>query len=317
MNKAYSSNILKSKAFRYVLSDFSSWLSVLGYSSSTVYQLPLLVKEFLEFLESIHKNELSAINQKHIEYYYRNILQKREHKRIPGKGLSNAHLNKHQHALRLLTDYLRKNGKSLILSPRILRESTESKDIQIITKEEMMHLFRLTEVHPPYKMPYSIELRDKALLSVLYSCGLRLNEAYCLNASDINLFTKILHVKHAKGNKERYVPFTESTKSIFQKYLFDARPYLAKSKEEAFFVSIRSGRMSKSNFSKRLEELQRRSDHPSFKQKVLHPHLLRHSIATHLLEAGMNLQDIADFLGHSSLDSTQIYTHLIQKKHEL
>jgi integrase/recombinase XerD len=98
----------------------------------------------------------------------------------------------------------------------------------------------------------------------------------------------------------------------FSNYLYEARPCLLPRKEmQAFFVTERSRqRMQGESLYVRVKQLQQKSDHAALKAKTIGLHTLRHSIATHLLEAGMKLQDISTFLGHKSLDSTQIYTHI-------
>ena len=101
--------------------------------------------------------------------------------------------------------------------------------------------------------------------------------------------------------------------NYLQDYVFDYRPTLNKDKrEEAFFISSRSKRMDAQSIALRLKLLQHRSNNIELQQKNIRLHVLRHSIATHLLQNGMSLEKISRFLGHSSLESTQIYTHLVE-----
>lgn len=312
--KETQTNILKTKAFIFLLQEFKTWLMTLGYSQSSVYNMPILAKEYLLYLESESKLTIDDINKSSLEHYYRNHLQTREHKRSPGKGISNSHLNKHQQALNLLCSYLRKNGRLLILAPNIRNEVYELNDINPISTDDIQHLFDLTEDHKDTKLDYHLELRDKAMLSLFYSCGLRRNEAQSLNLYDVNLTKQFIHVRHAKGNKERYVPFTKETKLHFQNYIYDSRPKLIKGKHDAFLTGERGLRFQGQSMAKRLEVIQSRSYKTEFKERNIHPHLLRHSIATHLLQKGMAIEDISRFLGHSSLESTQRYTHIINPK---
>ena len=305
------SNILKSSSFIYVLQDFKIWLQTLGYAETTVYKLPLLIKEYLVYLESNNTTTLQDIDTQSIQNYYYKQLQSRNNKNHKTKGLSNAHLNKHLQALHRFCDYLRKTGKQTLSSLEIRNELNTTKEKEILSVDDIKHLFTLTEKHKQDIKNRIFELRDKAMLSLFYNCGLRRNEVYHLNVHDIYFSKSYIHVRHGKNNKERFVPFTRESKIHFQIYLYDARPKLAKTGQQAFLLSERKKRMEAQSMLVRLKILQNRSNNRDFKSKDLHPHLLRHSIATHLLDKGMDIEDISRFLGHSSLDSTERYTHIL------
>jgi len=146
---------------------------------------------------------------------------------------------------------------------------------------------------------------------------LRRNEGYHLNLSDINFDRRILRVRKGKNYKERLVPFNKTNSNYLQEYVYDWRPIIVKDKkDDAFFISQRGVRMDTQSMALRLKLLQQRTDDITLQQKNVRLHVLRHSIATHLLQNGMELEMIARFLGHSSLESTQIYTHLVQKDDE-
>jgi len=155
-------------------------------------------------------------------------------------------------------------------------------------------------------------MRDRAMLTAFYSCGLRRNEAYHLDMGDIVLEKSILHVRKAKGYKERIVPITKQGLQHLENYLYDARPYFCSDKNEAFFVTHYGKRLGGQQMLLRLKALVQSSGNATLQQKGIHLHTLRHSIATHLLQNGMRLERIKDFLGHSSLESTQIYTHFLE-----
>ena len=156
-----------------------------------------------------------------------------------------------------------------------------------------------------------IGLRDKAVLSVFYGCGLRRNEGVNLNVDDIYFDEKLLHVRKGKGNKERLVPLNEAVLKHLELYVYDGRPELANKNETALLIGKKSARLMGNGCYRRLKSLQQKSESITLKQKEISLHTLRHSIATHLLQAGMSLESIAEFLGHSSLESTQIYTHVL------
>jgi integrase/recombinase XerD len=237
-----------------------------------------------------------------------------------GGGLSNAYLNKHLQALYKFTDYLRQSGRIILPYLNIDWESSEITQIETLTITEIKELYKLTESYhhniSRYNPKYLFEAiasRDKAILTVFYGCGLRRNEGYHLDIGDIYWERSILHVRKGKGYKERFVPLNNTNLNYLQDYVFDYRPTLNKDKrEEAFFISSRSKRMDAQSIALRLKLLQHRSNNIELQQKNIRLHVLRHSIATHLLQNGMSLEKISRFLGHSSLESTQIYTHLVE-----
>jgi len=148
------------------------------------------------------------------------------------------------------------------------------------------------------------------MLAVFYGCGLRRNEGVQLDISDINFDRSMLHVRKGKNYKERLVPISKASLKHLQEYIYDYRPQLSQSKIEAVFLSQRGFRISGQSLLLRLKSLQLLSGNLDLQSKEIGLHTLRHSIATHLLSAGMKMESISRFLGHSSLESTQIYTHL-------
>jgi site-specific recombinase XerD len=139
----------------------------------------------------------------------------------------------------------------------------------------------------------ALALRNRALLELLYSAGLRSAEVVGLDLADVDFEREALHV-HGKGGKERVIPLGEEAAHRLTCYLQDGRPVLARGAVDALFLSARG----------------RRLDTSSVRRLVRHPHRLRHAFATHLLEGGADLRTIQELLGHSSLSTTQIYSHV-------
>lgn len=128
----------------------------------------------------------------------------------------------------------------------------------------------------------------------------------------------MLHVRKGKNYKERFVPISKTSLKYLKDYIYDHRPELLKDgnpsrgASDALFISYNHcGRMQGQSLSVRLKRLIVQTDNPELIDKEVGLHTLRHSIATHLLAAGMQLESISRFLGHGSLESTQIYTHLL------
>jgi len=138
-----------------------------------------------------------------------------------------------------------------------------------------------------------LALRNRALLELVYSCGLRSAEAVGLDLGDVDFEQESVHVL-GKGGKERVVPLGEEAAYAVALYLRDGRPALARGAENALFLSVRG----------------RRLDTSVLRRLVRNPHRLRHAYATHLLEGGADLRTIQELLGHASLSTTQIYSHV-------
>ncbi|HSB39148.1 MAG TPA: tyrosine-type recombinase/integrase [Gaiellaceae bacterium] len=138
-----------------------------------------------------------------------------------------------------------------------------------------------------------LALRNRALVELVYSAGLRSQEAVDLDLADVDFEQELVHVR-GKGGKERVVPLGEEASHLLGRYLRDARPDLAREAENALFLSARG----------------RRLDTSTLRRLLPHPHRLRHAFATHLLEGGADLRTIQELLGHSSLSTTQMYSHV-------
>ena len=129
----------------------------------------------------------------------------------------------------------------------------------------------------------------------------------------MNFDKQILHVRKGKNYKERFVPFNKTNSQILQEYIYDHRTYFINARQtNALFMSTQGHRLQSQSLGLRLKLLIQKTDDIELHQQDVSLHTLRHSIATHLLSAGMPLENISKFLGHSSLESTQIYTHLIE-----
>jgi site-specific recombinase XerD len=142
-----------------------------------------------------------------------------------------------------------------------------------------------------------LALRNRALLELLYSAGLRSGEAVSLDLADVDFEQEQVCIL-GKGGKERVVPLGEEAAHWLARYLREARTQLASGAENALFVSARG----------------RRLDTSTLRRIVAHPHRLRHAFATHLLEGGADLRTIQELLGHSSLSTTQVYSHVDAKR---
>jgi integrase/recombinase XerC len=140
----------------------------------------------------------------------------------------------------------------------------------------------------------ALALRNRALLELVYSAGLRSAEAVGLDLGDVDFEQEHVHVRSGKGAKDRVVPLGEEAGYWVARYLREARPQLARGAQNALFISVRGQRL----------------DTSALRRLLRNPHRLRHAFATHLLEGGADMRVIQELLGHSSLSTTQLYSHV-------
>lgn len=289
---------LQSAEYILLLQSFTEWLGLLGYSPLSIPTHTTSLKDFLQYQEATGKlllEQLTATDASHFIEHLQNKTGERTH-----KPLSNNHINKYIQSLKLFSRYIRETGRSNVGFTLQRMEEEKNKPVWL-TKQEMQLLY---EAIPETLLG----IRDKAMLAIYYGCGLRLNEGASLELNDIDTTKKVLHVRKGKHYKERFVPVAEKNFEEIMLYLDYARPQLLQEiKTTALFVDANKGRaMQKQSLYVRIKKLVKKA---GIKKKV-GTHTLRHSIATHLLQSGMKLERIQQFLGHADLDSTQIYTHL-------
>lgn len=155
----------------------------------------------------------------------------------------------------------------------------------------------------------NLEIRNRLIFELLYSTGIRISEAVSIKLNEINYNLNVVLI-HGKGGKDRYVPYNQHFKEILELYLNTARPQILKKKNNDFLILNSNGEPLTSRgleyiFNGVLTKIG---------QSGLHPHMLRHSLATHLLDNGADLRIVQELLGHSSINTTQIYTHVSIKK---
>ena len=312
--------------YKYLLKSYAEYLQVLGYADNTVKRYPLHVRELLHWLEQKNIRQITMVESSHIHDFVI-YLKRRPNQRTEGAALSSSNINNIISAMNLFIRFLNSTGKYLVETTGEWAEKDVAERI-ILTVAEIKQLYEASFL-AGRQNTLAMGQRDRAIIAVFYGCGLRRSEGGRLNLTDIDLQRRLLFVRKGKGNKQRYVP-------IATKHLQDIKDYLQQGREwflyhhgncetwsnkrhgtslikkqnaddSAFFISVFGERMY--CFENRLKQL--RSKAEITKNVTLHG--LRHSIATHLLQSGMEIEEIAKFLGHSSLASTQIYTHIINE----
>jgi integrase/recombinase XerD len=315
--------LIKSTHYNYLLKSYKEYLQVTGYALKTVKAWPIHVQEFLHYIESKNIVHITSIETNHINDFIQHIKQRKNKSRAG--ALSSSSINSIINATNAFAKFINASGKYM-LDLTMHRETTNTAEKTILTVQEIKQLYEATFL--PYEWDnIAMGQRDRAIIALYYGCGLRRGEGVNLNITDINLQERLLFVRKAKGNKQRLVP-------IASKHLQDISDYIKEGREwflqyhHSEWQNKRNGvplpkKEDETGNALIINQFGERFLQPEWRLKYLHKkaaleknitlHGLRHSIATHLLQSGMSIEDIAKFLGHSSLVSTQIYTHIINE----
>ncbi len=234
-------------------------------------------------------------------------------------GIARSSVARNMSAIRSFFRYLLReeiinnNPAANIASPKLDRRLPS-----FLTKEEVKHLVESPSLPKrPIKISKSVLLRNVALLELLYASGLRVSEVVNMDMEQINLADNEILVR-GKGSKERNVLIGEPAARALKTYLEEARPVLSGDKKSrAVFITSyedEDGVQSSERLTvRRVQKILKKYSEAIIDKKV-HPHILRHTFATHLLDGGADLKVVQELLGHADLASTQIYTHVTQSR---
>jgi len=264
------------------------WLST-GASKNTLSAYRSDLKIFNKWLAG---KSFISVNSKHIQDYFYD----RQKNNISSSSQA-----------RILT-CLHSFYQYLLANQLIKKDPTEQLSQPKLEKKLPVFL-NIQEVEKLLEAPSSSSLfgqRDRAMLELLYSCGLRVSELINLSYHNINLKEEFIRI-HGKGNKERVLPMGEIAIDYLMKYETNARPMLLKNgQSDSYFLSNRGSAMSRQNFFYIIKAYANQVGI----DKPLSPHSLRHAFATHLVQKGADLRSVQLMLGHSDISSTQLYTHI-------
>ena len=279
-------------------------LTILGYNARTCRSRYLYLNEFLVWREAAGKLAIESTTAAEIQDYHE-YLNERKNKTTGGKLHP-----KTQHAhLRVIRDFF-----SLLQEEKRLKENPcsrlkldypkEQNERNILTQEEIKTLYEVCE-----------DAQERTILSLAYGCGLRAEEMVRLDIRHVQLRDKILIVERGKGNKRRVIPLSQGVAKDLSEYFYYERENLKigrdyKAGNFAFMLHSRGGRMQQGTYNKHLKEIIQRTENQQIISKNITLHNLRHSIATHLIEQGIPTHQVRQFLGHSQMETTQIYTHI-------
>ncbi|MBM6930493.1 tyrosine recombinase XerC [[Clostridium] spiroforme] len=267
------------------------------YSPLTILAYTKNIDEFLAYLKQEGMQSFNDVHYQQIRGYLAMLHR---------KNLARSSINHRISTLRSLFHFL--TSQELIdQDPMLLVENlkTAKRNPDFLFPNEMI------EFLDSIKTDDALGVRNKALLELMYASGLRCSEAVNLTLDCVDMNNQLLLI-HGKGNKDRYVPFHDFAKMWLQTYLQDARFTLMAKSEGGNYVFVNSRGQKLTN--RGLENIVDRLTLNYDATKKIHPHTIRHSFATHLLNAGADLKTVQELLGHENLSTTQIYTH-ITKEH--
>ena len=263
------------------------------YSTYTVTSYKKDVDDFQEF---IFKDEIELEDvDKYVIREYMMTLSKTVSKRSIKRKLSAL---RHYYKYLVNNNYVKVNPFLVVHSPKTKNNFPTAlylKEIELLFSENL-------------KRTDPLKVRDQAILELLYSSGMRVSEICNVNIQDIDLNSRVIRV-FGKGKKERLVPYSEICKKCIIEYSRTLRPELLSknnTKNNALFLNFRGARLTPRGFQYILKQITVKTGI----EMDLHPHTLRHTFATHLLEGGADLRTIQELLGHESISTTQVYTHI-------
>ena len=272
---------------------FLAYLTVeKGYSEATIRSYGTDLDQFGEFLKRVKRNLESPgrINRDHVRGFLAELHRRNLSKTSMGRKLS---------SLRAYFKYLRRH-KVIAKDPMagIRNPKQDKRHPQVLNVDQAVSMMEAAVEPDPEG------LRDIALAEVLYGSGLRISEALGLDLNDVD--SDVIRVT-GKGSKERIVPLSDAAVERIRRYMEQRHAFLKDYSEQALFLSVRQGkRLNRRQANRIVAKLARLAGLP----KDVHPHMLRHSFATHMLEAGADLRSVQELLGHERLTTTQRYTHL-------
>jgi len=289
---AFYMNSMQIKESETLIKQFTEYLLVeRGLSSNTIISYQRDLKDFTEFIEKNFKGiGVLGIEHQHIVKYLSYLSE---------KGLSSSTMDRRMDSLRtfykfmLAERYTRENPTDIIEPMR-----SWNKLPTVLSIAEMQSLLDQPDLSKP------LGLRDKALLELMYACGLRVSEVIVLKVNDLN--PEIGYIRClGKGNKERVVPVGSKALLAVKDYLDSGRPSL-NPKGDWLFVNYKGDGLTRDGVSRIIQDLAKEAGI----KKHISPHTLRHCFATHLLEGGADLRSLQEMLGHASISTTQLYTHV-------
>jgi integrase/recombinase XerD len=274
--------------------NFNTYLFRLGYAETTINHNANDVKRFLNYLKTLAITELKQVQPKHIISYNQHLhTLKSKHTKT---GLNGKTIGQKINVVKLFSQFLEATEKIKIFTVEVDIIPSIKNHKEILSQAEIKSLYNQTDD--------SLKgIRDRVILGLYYGCGLRYKEGLRVEMNHIDYKKELLFITPSKNYHSRYVPINNQVLKDFKDYEIYARNNFT-IKENCFL----SGSTSNTALNKLLQNL---CDKAKINKQIC-LHSLRHSIATHLLQQEMPLEQIAKFLGHRTIRATQIYTHIVE-----
>lgn len=291
--------IIYSSGYRNYYAQFMKYLQAIGYSKASCNTFRTGIKEFLSWIET--KNiPTEQVEESDIEKFYHHLQQRPS---ATGGSLSESRVTLHMYTLKLFFQHLQDTEQIEINPLGSLDYTSDYKRTRenLLSVEDIERLYNECET-----------AKQKAILGIIYGCGLRRQEAVKLNAKDIHFKTGMLYVREGKGGRKRIIPISKTVLNDLKDYYFNERPGEINYKREieAFMINRHGVRMQGDSYNSEIKKLISKAR----LNKPITLHHFRHAIATHLIESGMKTEHVKDFLGHQSIETTQTYTHLTNEE---
>jgi len=299
-----SSIIVVTERYRELSNKFYKYQIQVGYIKETCRTRQLYLNEFLSWLEQKGILEIHQVQAHQIQAYYQYISERPNKKEegVLSPKTTFGVMKTIEHLFRML-----QAERVITIDPTSTLKfpyPRDQKDRQILIQEEINQLYEACETS-----------HERSILSLAYGCGLRSGELENLDIEDIKLRESIVIVTKGKGNKRRVVPMSPGVVKDLSDYYFNEREYQTegrdyRAKDKAFILNSRGGRMREHTYNRHLKILIDKTENQAIKAKEISIHNLRHSIASHLIEQSIPVEQVRQFLGHSQLETTQVYTHI-------
>ena len=298
---------LLNHTYSQLLQAYAQYLKTLGFAFTTVYDFTHFIKHFLIYLQHKNITQINYLTTTEIKNYF-NYLEQATGIRT-GKTFSSAHLNRQFLAIDKFLEFLHNMGLQTVPLPtKYSIEHKALKTIVVLSIEQIKILYStIPLLFNDLTMAKRVDRQAcvRLVLDLCYGCGLRRNEVLNLKIQHINFDTKTIHVVQGKFYKDRLVPLSNTVYTALQVFIYQHRRQI-NTERQGYVYPFKSNALAKA-----LLLLVKYCNTTQIQQLNPSLHSLRHSLATHLLQKGMNINNIARLLGHSSLQSTQTYTHFI------
>lgn len=276
------------------IEDFESYLLLeKKYSKNTIVSYQNDLSKFKEYFIK-EKKSLKSLDNNDLKAYVQSI-----NKSMSAKSVSrNISTLKSFYKFLMIEKYVNKSPLTNVVNPKVKKELPK-----VLSEEEVIKLL-------DFQINDNYGYRNKAMLELMYSSGLRVSELINLKMTDVDLELEVVRI-FGKGSKERIIPLGAYASLALKEYITYYRGSLLKKKNSDYlFLSSRGDKMTRQAFFKILKKIAKEQGIKT----EFSPHTLRHSFATHLLKHGADLRSIQELLGHSDVSSTQIYTHISNEK---